>query len=563
MANEINMDPLQKQMLDDVFDAFTMLSNGGIISLMHVDGGFTRYTASAVELFGLPGEYIPNGAMDWTDWVHPEDRKRYLDIMMPLIEGMAQTYDLIYRVRTVNQGYVPFRLVGAVLRGSDGKPSLIGGAMFNDELANNTDPVTMLPNKSSYFKDIKHMMDAGKATVTMQVGVTRFSEINTLHGFSYGNRLLQEIGWLLQETVEDRAKVYRLDDASFGLLFETVSKEETAAIYDHIRYSFQRGIEVNGIRNILVCAGGLVTTYNAESSPETVYSCLNYAYRESRQHGHGDLVDFNGNTNQSGQKTLEMINAIRDSVLEDCRGFSMVYEPVVSVQKDWMNGAEASICWEDEVYGKVSGSRFLPVLERDFVYEELGEFILRRSLEDGVRFLEKDPNFLLCVDVYRMQLETDYFVDDLTRMLEQTGFPPAQLSLNLMGDYRSIDPDQMARIVRELHEKNILIIIDNFGSGTDSIGFLKSYPVDAVSLDVRFVEGIEKEGRDRDILQHLTHLASDCVDYINIKGVSSERICQIVKSFPITTLQGSFFSQPVTAEDILGGVYGGVFQKES
>ena len=50
-----NMDPLQKQMLDDVFDAFTMLSNGGFVSLMHVDGGFTRYSAGAVELFGLPG----------------------------------------------------------------------------------------------------------------------------------------------------------------------------------------------------------------------------------------------------------------------------------------------------------------------------------------------------------------------------------------------------------------------------------------------------------------------------------------------------------------------------
>ena len=41
----INMDPLQKQMLDNVFDAFAMRSNGGFVSLMHVDGGFTRYSA--------------------------------------------------------------------------------------------------------------------------------------------------------------------------------------------------------------------------------------------------------------------------------------------------------------------------------------------------------------------------------------------------------------------------------------------------------------------------------------------------------------------------------------
>ncbi|MBQ7370690.1 MAG: PAS domain-containing protein [Blautia sp.] len=67
---------------------------------MHVDGGFTRYTANAVDLFGLPGEYIPNGAMDWNDYLHPEDRKHYMEVMLPLLEGKSQTYDSTYRVHT-------------------------------------------------------------------------------------------------------------------------------------------------------------------------------------------------------------------------------------------------------------------------------------------------------------------------------------------------------------------------------------------------------------------------------------------------------------------------------
>ena len=145
----IQMDPLQRQKLDDVFDAFTLLVRGTIVSLMHVDGGYTRYSASAVDLFNLPGEYIPNGAMDWNDYVHPEDRKRYMDAMVALLEGRAQTYDLTYRVRTKTGEYGNFRVVGAVLRGDDGKPSLIGGAMFNEGLSNNTDPVTVLPNRNA------------------------------------------------------------------------------------------------------------------------------------------------------------------------------------------------------------------------------------------------------------------------------------------------------------------------------------------------------------------------------------------------------------------------------
>ena len=57
------------------------------------------------------------------------------------------------------------------------------------------------------------------------------------------------------------------------------------------------------------------------------------------------------------------------------------------------------------------------------------------------------------------------------------------------GDYRSIDAEQITKILKTLHKHGILVVIDGFGSGSDSIGFLKSTPVDAVSIDVRFVRG--------------------------------------------------------------------------
>lgn len=556
MATEIQMNPLHKQMLDDVFDAFSMLAPGSIVSLMHVEGGVTRYTASAVELFGLPGEYIPNGAMDWLEWIHPEDRKRYLDVMIPLTDGTAQTYDLTYRVRISTGEYVNFRLVGAVLRGADGKPSLIGGAMFNEGLTENTDPVTVLPNKNAYIDDLNRLMAAGP-TFSLEVGVRKFSEINQLHGYTYGNRLLQEMAWLIREIVKDRAAVYRLSDAAFALLSDTLTREESAAIYDEIRYRFQRGVELGGIRNVMEAAGGLISTYNADTDAATVFSCLSYAYEESGRRLHGELVDFNGSINYEGTEALELINAVRDSVLDDCRGFHMEYYPVVAARTEHVNGAEASVYWEDERFGHVRAEDFIPVLERDFVFEELGDFMLRQGLLDGMRFLEKDPGFLLCIDVYRIQLETDYFVENLLHILKETGFPSRLLSLNFKGDCRSLGVERMRDIIEKLHRHDILVIIDNFGSGADSISFLKNAPVDAVCMDGQFIQGIEEPGRDRDILEHLTRMAATCVEHINIRGVDSERTRDILWQLPFTTLQGSYYSEPISAGQLLEKYYAG------
>ena len=422
---QIEMNPRQKQMLDDVFDAFSMLVSGTLVSLMHVEGGVTRYSAGAVDLLGLPGEYIPNGAYDWNDYLHPEDRKRYMDVMIPLLEGKTQTYDITYRVRTKSGAYGVFRAVGAVLRGEDGKPSMIGGALFNEGMASNMDPVTVLPNKNAYLERLTRSMAEGKSSFSLLVGISGLNEINEVHGYTYGNRILQETAWVIQEMVKDRCEIYRMDGAAFALRTESLTREQAAAVYDGIRYRLQRGIEINGIRNTLLASGGMIAVYSADADAATVYSCLHNAYEESRQHRHGELVDFNGSINYSGTQELEMINTIRDCIREDCKGFALEYEPVIDARTGNVNGAEASIIWKDDRYGRVAPENYMPILEQDFIFEELGDFMLTRGLYEGVKLLEKDPGFLLCLNIYRIQLESIYFVDSLLSLLQETGFPSA------------------------------------------------------------------------------------------------------------------------------------------
>ena len=100
--------PYRRQILDDLFDAYVILGKGTYVSLYDVVGQMTRYSPASVELFGLVGEYVPAGAMNWGDWVHPEDRMR--------IQGTAKHYDLHYRVRVKDGSYSLMRFVGSILR---------------------------------------------------------------------------------------------------------------------------------------------------------------------------------------------------------------------------------------------------------------------------------------------------------------------------------------------------------------------------------------------------------------------------------------------------------------
>ena len=81
----------RRKILDDLFDAFTILGRGSYVSLYDVKGNLTRYSPAAVELFGLQGEYIPSGDLNWSSYVHPEDRIRYERVMRSLFEKKSSS----------------------------------------------------------------------------------------------------------------------------------------------------------------------------------------------------------------------------------------------------------------------------------------------------------------------------------------------------------------------------------------------------------------------------------------------------------------------------------------
>lgn len=549
--DNIQMDPLKKQMLDDVFDAFQMISGGALISLMHVEGGVTRWSPGAVELFGLPGEYVPNGAMDWGDYVHPEDRRRYLDVMGPLVEGKRHSYDITYRVRTKSGDYYNFRNVGSVLRNERGLPSLIGGKLVNQGLTEDTDPITILPNKSAFYKALDDVMARDGRAVALLLGVSRLSRINETHGYSYGNRVLQETAWLIQETVGRRGTVYRMDAATFAVVSEELDRETMAAIYDTTRLKLQRGIRVEGNCHNLIANGAMISVGGVRSDAAAIYSCLASAYNESKRHRHGELVDFNGSVNYDVNESLEMVNVIRDCIVDGCKGFLLDYQPVVDTRTGRILGAEALVRWEGEPYGEVEPLEFLPILENDFVFEELGGWILRTAMADGIKFLKKSPTFQLGVNISASQVEDEYFIDSVTELLRETGFPAANLSLEITKGCRLLDFDRLHSVATALQKLGIRVGVDDFGTGFESIGFLKRFAADYIKFDRELVRDIETDSADRETMRHLAECAAARGTRVIAKGVETAGMRDILKDCRIVSAQGNLYSRPMSFDDLM------------
>lgn len=155
----------------------------------------------------------------------------------------------------------------------------------------------------------------------------------------------------------------------------------------------------------------------------------------------------------------------------------------------------------------------------------------------------------------RTQLESSYFLDNLNHYLKATGFPPHLLSLKFDNDCRFLGIDLIKSIVTRLHGLKVLAIIGDFGSGTDSLGFLYSEPADAVSISRSFTQRIVRDRKAWNMLDHLTRTASDYVNHINIKGIDTPELLESVKDLCVTTMQGNYFTKPLSFDELVEKYY--------
>lgn len=541
-----------RKILDDLFDSYTLVANGNYVSLYDLKGHTIRCSPAAVDLFGLPGEYMEESTFDWADYVHPEDLARYEDMMGGLLAGIASAYNITYRVRLADGDYGRFRFIGSVLKDELDMPELIGGIIVNEGVTEHTDPITVLRNQDGFFADLATVIKQKREHLVLLIGLEGMGAINEKQGYGFGNHVLQQVGWVLQECAGEDGIVYRMNGAKFAILTDHNSSMRMQAVYDMIRQKLQSGVMVGNVKQTLNVCGGLISTgeQNAWVNERTIYSCLKYVFNLSRHRKRGALVNFDGGR-EGGQRKLQLIDEVRDCIVRDCSGFTLVYQPVFDSSTEKILGAEALLRWESDRYGEVAPMEYIPVIERDYVFEELGFWVLSRAMMDTAAFMEKNPDFVVGVNMAAVQLEDDLFVDELVEIAEETGFSLSNLCLELTGDCRQLRLELLQEVVSKLREKGVRFIMDDFGAGSASIEYLRQLPVEYVKLDMQYVRELETKEEDRQILSYLSGLVGVCGSKTCVKGIETEGMRKIVKDCDVQMVQGFAYAKPMGAEELL------------
>ena len=541
----------RKNRLDSMFEAFSIVAEGTYVFLCDMEYDYSRWSRSAVSAFGLPGEYMHAAGDIWEEHIHPEDRDAYHAGIAAIFSGSASGHDMQYRAKRTNGKYDVCTCRGVVIRDGDGTPLYFGGAIRNHGIQGHIDTLTGLRNQYGFFEDLRNNLSRSTEIRICMVGIGKFTEVNEVYGYRFGNRILQRFGRVLFEYVGNSGDVYRLDGTKFAIISSTLSSREIRELYEAARTYFRKGFSVEDKLIILELSAGMLSIDNFEIDDQTAYGCLKFAYDRSKIRNQGDLIEFYNDLSENNKQRLEKLFAIRGSIMHGYEGFYLMYQPVMDAHNEKLSGAEALLRWRNDEYGMVPPDNFIPLLERDPLFPSLGRWILRRALLDAKRVLKSYPDFIVNINLAYTQLERTDFLDMVKDTLRQVDFPPERLCLEITERCRLLDVELLKNIVVHLRSMGIRIALDDFGTGFSSIGLIKNLPFDTIKIDKSFVLRIEADEKERRLMEHFTSMAATFGAQICVEGVETAGMRDILQKYHVKSFQGFYYTEPLEIDGFL------------
>ncbi len=545
------IDPMHKTMLDSLFEAFSVVAEGCYVFVCDMRYDYSRWSKTAVDTFELPSEYMYNAGTLWEAKIHPDDREAYAEGIKAIFTGGMEAHDMQYRARRSEGKYDVCTCRGLVMRNQQGIPTYFAGVIRNHGMQGNMDSLTGLRNQNGFFDDLRQNMLHSIDTRLFMIGIRRFSDINEIFGYDFGNSVLQRLGRIFFERLGNSSSLYRLDGTRYVIMTNALSVSEMRVRYEEMRSFCRRGIEVEGRSVALELNAGAISIDHFSIDEKTVYSCLQFAYNESKYHRQGDMIEFHNSLNEDDRVRIEKIHSIRSSISHGCKGFFLLYQPVVEAENERIKGMEALLRWRGDDGKVVPPDVFIPILENDPLFPELGKWILREALLAARSILKYREDFTVNVNLSYSQLERADFLDTVFAVVRESGVPNENICLEVTERCRLLDIELLKNVVVNLRGKGFKVALDDFGTGFASVGLLKDITFDIIKIDRSFVLHVDRDRKEQALVENFSNLAESFGARICVEGIENASMREVLINYNVQSLQGYYYSKPVELDRIV------------
>jgi diguanylate cyclase (GGDEF)-like protein len=426
------------------------------------------------------------------------------------------------------------------------------------------DSLTGLPNRALFIDRTEHALGAARrergCTGVLFLDVDDFKQVNDVFGHSAGDALLREVGARLESALRPGDTVARFGGDEFTVLCPGLAEHRHAA---RVARRITRAIAtpfVIGERTLHVTASvgiAFAEPDRTDVDAESLVRDADTAMYRAKASGRGEFEIFNEAVRERLVERLRIEDALRTAA---ARGeMRLAYQPLVRLHDHRVVGFEALVRWDSPELGEVEPSVFVPIAEQTGQIGALGGWVLRTATAEMARLRELHPELELelAVNISARQILDRSLPRQVRKALSASGLPAHALALEITESALVEDAAHVLESLNELRDLGVRLMLDDFGTGFSSLGYLKRFPVDALKIDRSFVDGLGHDPEDRAIVAAIMGVA-DALDLdVVAEGVETARQVSELLELGCDVAQGYRFARPTFDPAALLGGAGG------
>jgi predicted signal transduction protein with EAL and GGDEF domain len=356
----------------------------------------------------------------------------------------------------------------------------------------------------------------------------------------------------LQTCVRPGDTVARQGGDEFALVLDALGTPEDAEhIAESIADALRPPFHISGRDAYVTASIGIAVSDSDGAKAEDLLRRADIAMYAAKRPGGGRHALFDPRHMEDAWQLFRLQSDLRHAIEND--QLTLVYQPLVNLHDLTISEVEALVRWVHPVRGTLLPGEFIPKAEESGLIILLGEWVLRQACRQLRTWHLNDPEragWSVAVNISARQLGDPTFVDDVRRILHETGLDPAFLELELTESAAIADMDTTRVTLHALNRLGIRLAIDDFGAGYAGLGYLRDCKVDALKIDRSFVAGLGTSAEDAAMIRAVLDVAGSLGLDVTAEGIESQEQLEQLRTMGCTRGQGYIFSRPLPAEEV-------------
>jgi c-di-GMP-specific phosphodiesterase len=409
------------------------------------------------------------------------------------------------------------------------------------------DVLTGLLDRRAFLAQAAQRLEIPLSYVLLVADLDRLRRLNEALGHERADLVLAALGSRLAAAFPRDALLARIGEDEFAILTADVGR----SAQDLARSVLEQPLRVAGFDIYPTLTIGQVRAEGGEDAPDVA---------ELLRRAELDLESGKGARRAAATpvKTASTDGLSRLALEADLRGalgrgeIVPYFQPVVRLSTGAISGFEALVRWRHPRRGMVMPDQFLGLADEMGLLLDIGAHMLEtsaRQLAEWRRVHRAAGELTVSVNLSTGEVDRPHLVDDVARLLRDTGLPPGALKLELTESDIMRDPDRAAAVMHALRDAGAGLALDDFGTGFSSLSYLTRLPFDVLKIDRYFVKTMATNEGSAKIVRSVVNLGRDLELEVVAEGVENAGMARHLLSIGCDYGQGFGYAPALSPQE--------------